>query len=102
MDIDSHVRLFFEKYPGGLDDEEIRRVVLKANRLMDVAGAGPDGHPHRWRKFFHHREGIEYVRSVYGGIGSMAATQHVLDDCGSIHSVLDYYNGILDENGMVR
>lgn len=99
MDTVSHVRAFFEKNPE-LDDGENRVIVLEVNRLMDVLGAGPRGHLHLWRQFLHHVEGIGYFAKKYGNVGSMAACEHVLDDCGSIHSVLDYYNGTLDENGV--
>jgi len=101
VDTISHVRSFFRKN-SNLDSESRRQVVLKVNRLMDVMGAGPDGRLHCWRKFLHHREGIDYVRTVYGEVGALAAEQHILDDCGSIHSVLDYYNGTLDENGVEK
>lgn len=101
MDTLSHVRSFFERYPK-LDDEKTRQIVLEVNQLMDVFGAGPEGHLHCWRKFLHHREGLDYFHVSRGLIGRMAAACHVRDDCGSIHSVLDYYNGTLDENGMVR
>lgn len=99
MDTVSHVRSFFQQYPD-IDDEETRRVVLEVNRLMDVLGAGPEGHIHRWRRFLHHREGVGYFRAVYGKLGETVAWQHVLDDCGSVPSAIDYYNGILDENGV--
>ncbi len=101
MDTVSHVRSFFRKH-SAMDSGERREIVLDVNRRIDAAGPGPDGHLHCWRKFLHHAEGIEYFRSVYGEVGAMAAEQHVLDDCGSVHSVLDYYNGTLDENGVER
>ena len=101
MDTVSHVRSFFEKHPDR-DDEKVREVVLKVNQMMDAAGPGPEGHLHCWRKFLHHYEGIDYFTVVYGTVGMLAAVQHVVDDCGSVHSAIDYYNGTLDENGMVR
>lgn len=77
-------------------------IVLEVNRLMDVMGPGPVGQLHHWRKFLHHTEGIDYFTYTYGVVGGQAAYEHIMDDCGSVHSVSDYYNGTLDENGVAK
>ena len=101
MDTLSHLRSFFHRYPD-FDDEPNREVVLAVNLQIDSMGAGPEGHLHCWRKFLHHEEGIDYFDARYGPIGALAARQHVLDDTGSVHHAIDYYNGTLDENGVTK
>ena len=99
MDTTSHVRSFFEKHPD-LDNEENRELVYSVNLGMDsLLPRYDEPNIHRWRKFLHHWEGVEYFADRNGEIGRLAAIQHVMDDCGSIHGAIDYYNGTLDVEG---
>jgi hypothetical protein len=56
----------------------------------------------RHRKFLHHYEGIAYVRMRWGDEARKSAEQHVIRDCGHIPYAIDYYDGSVDNFGILQ
>lgn len=95
MKFEDHVKSFMHKYP-----DADKSVVEKVNREIDQFAHFPNYDTlSRHRKFLHHKEGIEYFGLVYGDVGSLAAREHILQDCGHVPDMADYILGGVDEYG---
>ena len=100
MHISEHIRGFFAKHPEW-DTSVNRQIVEEVNRRIDQFAHFPrEATLLRHRKFLHHQEGIEYFGLVYGELGRLAATEHVLEDCGAVPHAKDYYDDTVDAFGV--
>jgi hypothetical protein len=57
------------------------------------------GPKHRFKR--HHRQGVREAQHLFGELGRLAATIHILRDCRHIPRESDYAEGVVDDLGLV-
>lgn len=83
-----------------LEKAKLSRSYPEVHGLLDQFAHYPDyNFLELHRRYLHHHEGIEYVRMRFGEEAERAAKQHVIDDCGHIPHVWEYYDGSVDNFG---